>query len=142
MRTTRRITVFLLIVLSLSLPAGATAGQQGGHILYEDRAAAGQQLEFRAFVWHVRGDYYRAVGDYRQVGSKVWKGLDRNWCWTRRCALKEIITQARFIARDGYIWRFQEPGSAPGRAARYRFDESDYRDGTGRCATRLVRGSR
>lgn len=115
----------------------AIAGQTGGSIYYEDPAAVTQELEFRASVWHVPDDYYKAVVDYRQVGADRWQDLDTNWCWYRRCALKEMIEQARYLARDGYIWRFQLPTPPPDRAKRYRFTESCYRAGIVTCADHL-----
>ncbi|MGI9020138.1 MAG: hypothetical protein ACR2G3_05455 [Solirubrobacterales bacterium] len=92
-------------------------------------------------MWHVPDDYYRVVAEYRPVGSRDWKGLDRNWCWTQWCALEEVVSQARYISRDGYIWRFQNPTPAPERATTYRFTESSYRDGTRTCAARLMKRS-
>jgi len=142
MRAIHRATVLLLILLGLAIPAEGGAGQQGGHIYYEDRAAASQRLEFRAFVWRVSDGYYRASADYREKGEDGWRDLDSNWCWTRRCALEEMVAQARYLARDGYIWRFEEPRTPARRADRYRFVERDYRDGPGPCARRLLGGSR
>lgn len=134
------VSAFALLALWVGFPSGASAGQSGGSIYYGDSAASRMSLEFKARVWHVRGDYYRATADYRETETNRWRDLDSNWCWTRRCALREMIEQARFLARDGYIWRFEEPRRAPSRADHYRFSEADFREGTGRCARRLVRG--
>ena len=132
--------LILIFVLTLGLATGssAQAGQQGGSILYQDADAQYQDLEFRAWVWHARGDYSKAAAEYREVGSPDWRALDRNWCWTRRCALEEMVSQARYIARDGYIWRFQEPRADHPGAARFRFDEACYRKGIGSCVDRLL----
>ena len=130
-----------LLALWMGSASSASAGQSGGSIYYGDSAATRMSLEFRARVWHVRGGYYRATADYRQGKANGWRELDSNWCWTRRCALREMIEQARFLARDGYIWRFEQARRAPSRPDRYRFSEADFRDGTGRCARRLARGS-
>ena len=127
----------VICVFGLLTMSKANAGQIGGSIYYEDAAAVEQELEFRAYVWHVSDDYYKAVVDYRQVGAGHWEDLDQNWCWYRRCALQEMVAQSRYIARDGYIWRFQLPTPPPDRATRYRFTESCFRAGTVTCADHL-----
>ena len=131
------LTILCLLAALATAPA-AGAGQQGGSIYYGDYEVIDQRLEFKAAVWRVRDGYFRTVARYRRVGSDQWKGLDRNWCWTRRCALREMVDQARYLARDGYIWRFQEPTRPPNRAKSVRFTESCYRGGTGTCAARLT----
>ena len=138
MSRTSCLTILCLLGALATTPA-AGAGQQGGSILYRDYEVLDQRLEFKAAVWRVSDGYFRTVAGYRQVGSTRWKGLDRNWCWTRRCALREMVEQARYLARDGYIWRFQEPTRAPARAKGARFAESCYRRGTRTCAARLTR---
>ena len=137
----RGLILIFVLTLGLATASSAQAGQQGGSILYRDADAQNQELEFRAWVWRARGDYSKAAVEYREV-SRGWRALDRNWCWTRRCALKEMVSQARYIARDAYIWRFQEPRAGHPRAARFRFDEVCYREGIRSCVDRLLDASR
>ncbi len=113
------------------------AGQQGGSILYVDREARTQELEFRAHAWRAQADYFRVVVDYREAGGPAWKDLDENWGWTPRSALAEITQAARYIARDGYIWRFKNPIEPPRRAVRVRFDETCWRISLRKCTDRL-----
>lgn len=125
-------------MVSAVLAAGAGAGQMGGSILYSDHEAAGQELEFRARGWDAAGGYFRAVIDYREIGSTTWLALDENWGWTRRSAIAEITKSARYLALDGNIWRFVNPGTAPRRAVGLKFTESCWRASLAACRERLT----
>lgn len=140
-RDRRYLAAIGLLVLALVAcgPAEARAGQQGGSILYEDPVAVGQRLEFRAYVWRtLDGSYWKSTGRYREVGASAWKGLENKWGWTRRQALRDQVIAARFLAADGYLWRFADPRRAPGRAERFRFEEKCW--ATGSCVASLLSG--
>lgn len=132
--------IVCLTGLALATPALAPASQPGGSILYEDRRAVDLDLEFRAYVWDVRTPRYsKAVVQYSERRSSNWIDLDQNWSWNRQQALHEMVASARYIAIDGFLWRYQNPADPPDRARSYRFDERCYEPAAvTACARRLM----
>jgi len=125
------------ILATLALAGAASAGQQGGSIYYEDKGAAEAALAFRVHTWHDPDGYSRYRIEYRKRPRRAWRALDSGWGWNRRDARRKAIAAARYIARDGYLWRYERPRPAPALAKRARFGERCFARSVRHCERRL-----